>query len=134
VVLGAPRPTPLLAPVLLLGKLDLTLTLQLSANEINRTTWTAGWGPFSSWTGMWSGCSSTTATPEPATVTTTISGSVLTGTTFGIQAVQAATSSVSGSASGSAAAGSTASLIDTAKVMTFSGLVAGSMFALMVVL
>ncbi|KAK5942122.1 hypothetical protein PMZ80_006075 [Knufia obscura] len=96
------------------------------------TTWTAGWGPFSSWTGQWSGCSSTTATPEPATVTTTVNGSVITGTTFGIQALS--TESGAGSASGSAAAGSTASLIDTAKVVTFSGLVAGSMFALMVVL
>lgn len=51
------------------------------------TTWTAGWGPFSSWTGTWSGCSSTTNEPVPATVTTTVNGQVLTGTTFGIQAV-----------------------------------------------
>lgn len=82
---------------------------------------------------MWSGCSSTTATPEPATVTTTVNGSVVTGTTFGIQALS--TDSQSGSsASGSAAAGSTASLIDTTKVIAFSGVVAGSMFALMVTL
>lgn len=57
------------------------------------TTWTAGWGPFSSWTGTWSGCSTTTNTPEPATVTTTVNGQVVTGTTFGIQAVQTDSSS-----------------------------------------
>ncbi|RVX68066.1 hypothetical protein B0A52_08205 [Exophiala mesophila] len=55
------------------------------------TTWTAGWGPLSSWTGTWSGCSTTTAAPVPATVTTTVTTGgvtqVLTGTTFGIQAV-----------------------------------------------
>lgn len=50
-------------------------------------------GSFSSWTGTWSGCSSTTASPVGATVTTTVTGSdgstqVLTGTTFGIQAVE----------------------------------------------
>lgn len=50
-------------------------------------------GPFSSWTGTWSGCSSTTDEPIPATVTTTVTGSdgatqTLTGTTFGIQAVE----------------------------------------------
>jgi len=66
-------------------------------------------------------------------VTTTVNGTVITGTTFGIQALET-TGSSSGSASGSAAAGSTASLIDTAKVLTFSGLVAGSMFTLMVAL
>ena len=53
------------------------------------TTWTAGWGPVSAWTGTWSGCSSTTNSPVPATVTTTVNGQVVTGTTFGIQAVQA---------------------------------------------
>ncbi|KAK5467993.1 hypothetical protein LTS15_000966 [Exophiala xenobiotica] len=63
------------------------------------TTWTAGWGPFSSWTGTWSGCSSITATPSPATITTTVttggSTQVITGTTFGIQAVAAATTTAS---------------------------------------
>ncbi|KAL2401419.1 hypothetical protein ABEF95_013654 [Exophiala dermatitidis] len=63
------------------------------------TTWTAGWGPFSTWTGTWSGCSTTTASPSPATVTTTVttggSTQVITGTTFGIQAVQAASTSKS---------------------------------------
>jgi len=69
------------------------------------TTWTAGWGPFSSWTGTWSGCSSTTNSPVPATVTTTVttggSTQVITGTTFGIQAVAAAATTTS--ASGNAA-------------------------------
>ncbi|OCT54729.1 hypothetical protein CLCR_03058 [Cladophialophora carrionii] len=59
------------------------------------TTWTAGWGPFSSWTGTWSGCSTTTNSPIPATITTTVttdgSTQVITGTTFGIQALAAAT-------------------------------------------
>ncbi|RMZ78579.1 hypothetical protein DV738_g3792, partial [Chaetothyriales sp. CBS 135597] len=71
------------------------------------TTWTGGWGPWSSWTGTWSGCSTTTATPEPATITTTVTTGgttqVLTGTTFGVQAVSqtVATSTSLGSASGS---------------------------------
>ena len=50
-------------------------------------------GSFSSWTGTWSGCSTTTNSPVGATVTTTVTDSdgatqVLTGTTFGIQAVE----------------------------------------------
>ena len=97
---------------------------------IDRTTWTAGWGPFSNWTGLWSGCSSTTATPFPATVTTTVDGQIITGTTFGIQALK----TESGSVSGSGAAGSKASLIDTGKVLKISGLVVGSMVALMAAL
>lgn len=98
------------------------------------TTWTAGWGPFSSWTGLWSGCSSTTATPSPATVTTTITtngqASVITGTTFGIQAL----STGSGSATSSSASGNGASSFDTGKVLTVSGVLAGTVFALMVAL
>lgn len=98
------------------------------------TTWTAGWGPFSSWTGLWSGCSSTTATPSPATVTTTLTtdgrASVITGTTFGIQAL----STSSGSASQTGSTGGAASVMDTSKVLTISGVLAGSVFALMVAL
>ncbi|RMZ91243.1 hypothetical protein DV736_g1541, partial [Chaetothyriales sp. CBS 134916] len=73
----------------------------------NWTTWTGGWGPFSSWTGTWSGCSTTTATPSPATITTTVTTGgttqVLTGTTFGIQAVSqtVSTTTSSNTASGS---------------------------------
>lgn len=133
-VLGELKLAVLLALVLLLGMSPPPSLAATVANMIHRTTWTAGWGPFSSWTGLWSGCSSTTATPQPATITTTVSGHVITGTTFGIQALSSGSGSSSGSASGSAAAGSTASLIDTTKVLTISGLVAGSVFALMVTL
>lgn len=64
-------------------------------------------------------------------MTTTVSGQVITGTTFGIQAVEA---SSSGSASGSAAAGSKATLLDSGKIVVFAGVAAASMFGLMVAL
>lgn len=57
---------------------------------------------------------------------------VLTGTTFGIQALSQSVSS--GTASGSAAAGSAATLLDTTKVLTFSGAAAAAVFGLMVAL
>ncbi|KIV85465.1 hypothetical protein PV11_01158 [Exophiala sideris] len=93
------------------------------------TTWTAGWGPFSSWTGTWSGCSSTTASPIPATITTTIttggSTEVVTGTTFGIQAVAAATTTgSSGSKSGAS----------SLRGLGACGAVAAAIFAAMVAL
>ena len=42
--------------------------------------------------------SSTTASPAPATVTTTINGQVVTGTTFGVQAVSATATGTTGNA------------------------------------
>jgi hypothetical protein len=93
------------------------------------TTWTAGWGPFSSWTGTWSGCSSTTNAPVPATVTTTVttggSTQVITGTTFGIQAVQAAAATTT-SDSGNAAA--------STRGLGACGALAAAIFAAMIAL
>ncbi|KPI42539.1 uncharacterized protein AB675_9680 [Cyphellophora attinorum] len=86
------------------------------------TTWTAGWGPFSSWTGTWSGCSSTTDAPVPATVTTTINGQVVTGTTFGVQAA----------AQSSGNAGSTVVHVSTRIGLTTFGAIAVAVFGAMV--
>ena len=93
------------------------------------TTWTGGWGPFSSWTGTWSGCSTTTASPLPATVTTTFttggSTQVVTGTTFGIQAV-----SQTGSASDNAASSS----VHLPHGLPIFGAIAGGIFVAMLAL
>lgn len=96
------------------------------------SSWSGAWGPSSQWTGVWSGCrsvryfrycgkrtnrvSTATASPLPATVTTTVNGQVVTGTTFGesyfifdyvihayhlsigVQAVSATATSASGNA------------------------------------
>ena len=62
------------------------------------SSWSGAWGPSSQWTGIWSACASSTASPQPATITTTISGSVVTGTSFGVQAVSASATSASGNA------------------------------------
>jgi CFEM domain len=97
------------------------------------TTWTGGWGPFSSWTGVWSGCSSTTASPSGATVTTTVttggSTQVLVGTTFGVQAL-----SQSAAASTSSDNAAPATFVSSRLSLTAFGAVAGSVFALMVML
>lgn len=87
------------------------------------TTWTAGWGPFSSWTGTWSGCSTTTNEPVPATVTTTVNGQVVTGTTFGIQAVQTDGSS-----------GAAAVHVSTSRGLAVFGVVAAGVFGAMITL
>jgi hypothetical protein len=118
-VLGVPRRLVSTAisglPGLLAGKSHL-FHLIGSLTDCNR-------GPFSSWTGTWSGCSSTTDEPVPATVTTTVNGQVVTGTTFGIQAVE----------SGSGA-GSIAVHVSTARGIGAFAAVAAGIFGAMIAL
>lgn len=82
---------------------------------------------------MWSGCSSTTNTPAPADITTTITTGgttqVVSGTTFGVQAL-----ATTAQGSGNAASPVGASFMSNRGSLTVFAAVAGSVFGAMVLL